>query len=170
MTMELVYTPTREDLVDAVRVQLRYGSFRWMRWVLPFAACLAFLAVALMLTGPGGAETGPVALMVSLGLFAAVLRPLMPRLAARVTYPMIERQGEHRASVGEEGVRWVTRDSEVTGRWQLMARYVETPTQFVLLSADKGAAGVAALPKRGLAGPADVDRLRAVLDRNIARM
>ncbi|MFE7581262.1 YcxB family protein [Streptomyces gardneri] len=168
--MELVYTPTREDLVDAVRVQLRYGLFRWLRWVLPAAAVLAFLTVGLMLTGPGGAETGPLALMTSLGLVAAVLGPAMPRLVARLMFPMIERQGEHRASVDETGVRWVTGQSEVVGRWQLMARYAETPTQFVLLSADKSGAGVGALPKRAFADPADVERLRTLLDRNAARV
>ncbi|WP_128643430.1 YcxB family protein [Streptomyces sp. SS] len=168
--MELVYTPTREDLADAVRVQMRHGSFRRLRWLLPSVAVLAFLVVVLMLTGPGGAEPGRVALMASLGLLAAVLGPVLPRLVARQMFPMVERQGEHRASVDEQGVRWVTRESEVVGRWQLMARYAETSTQFVLLSADKGGVGMAALPKRALADAGDVDRLREVLDRNATRM
>ncbi|MFF6774485.1 YcxB family protein [Streptomyces sp. NPDC012637] len=168
--MELVYTPTREDLVDAVRVQMRHGSFRTLRWLMPTTAVLAFLVVAFLLSGPGEPNTGGAILMGALGLLAAVLGPLALRLTARQMYAVIERQGEHRARVDEDGVRWETRDSEVVARWQLTPRYFETPTQFVLLSADKGGAGVAALPKRGLADPADVDRLRALLDRNLTRM
>ncbi|MEU8619822.1 YcxB family protein [Streptomyces sp. NPDC048623] len=170
MTMELVYTPTREDVADAVRVQLRYGSFRVLRWLMPVAAVLAFVAVALLLTGPGEPDVGGAVLMGSLGLLTVVLRPLAARLTARQMYAMIARQGEHRARVDEDGIRWTTRDSEVTARWQLTPRYAETSTQFVLFSGDKGRAGIAALPKRGLTDPGDVDRLRTVLDRNITRL
>ncbi|MCX2179746.1 hypothetical protein KV205_04255 [Streptomyces sp. SKN60] len=170
MTMELVYTPTREDITDAVRVQLRHGSFRVLRWLAPAAGVLAFVAVALLLTGPGEPDVGGAVLMGSLGLLVVVLGPLAVRLSARQVYAMISRQGEYRVVVGEDEIRWTTRDSEVVGRWQLTPRYAETPTQFVLFSGDKGRVGVAALPKRGLADPADVDRLRTLLDRNITRL
>lgn len=170
MAMELVYTPTREDLTDAVRMQIGYGPFRVLRWLIPVGAVLAFLAAALLLTGPGEPDVGGAVLLGGLGLLVLVLKPLAVRLTARQVFAMVERQGEHRATVDEDGVRWVTRDSEVTARWQLTPRYAETPTQFVLFSGDKGRAGLAALPKRGLADPADVDRLRALLDRNITRM
>ncbi|MFF5972085.1 YcxB family protein [Streptomyces sp. NPDC012769] len=168
--MELVYTPTREDIVDAVRVQLRHGSFRLLRWLMPLAAGLAFLATALLLTGPAEPDVGGAILLGGLGLLVVVLKPLTVRLTARQVYAMVERQGEHRASLDEDGVRWVTGVLETTARWQMTPRYFETPTQFVLLSGDKGRAGIAALPKRGLADPADVDRLRELLDRNITRM
>ncbi|MER7515722.1 YcxB family protein [Streptomyces sp. NPDC126499] len=168
--MELVYTPTREDLVDAVRVQMRYGPFRVLRRLIPVAAVLAFLAAALLLTGPREPDVGGAVLLAGLGLLVVVLMPLAVRLTARQVYAMVARQGEHRASVDEDGVRWVTGISETAARWQLTPRYIETPTQFVLLSGDKGGAGVAALPKRGLADPADVERLRALLDRHLTRM
>lgn len=169
-TVELVYVPTRADVVDAVRVQLRHGMFRRLRWVLPLVAVLAFLVVALELFGPGEPNRARVALMVGLGTLVAVLGPLTPRLAARQMFAMVERQGEFRARVDEQGVSWTTRDAETANRWPMMPRYVETPTQFVLLSADKARAGVAALPKRGLADPVDVDRLRDLLDRTITRL
>ncbi|MFI1809715.1 hypothetical protein ACH414_05155 [Streptomyces sp. NPDC020422] len=68
------------------------------------------------------------------------------------------------------GARRTTRDGEVVGRWSLMSRYTETPTPFVLLSADNGRVGVATLPERGLADPADADRLRTLPGRNITRL
>ncbi|MER6841794.1 hypothetical protein [Streptomyces platensis] len=40
---------------------------------------------------------------------------------------------------------------------------------FVLLSADRTAAGVIVLPKRGVADPENVERLRAILDRHLVR-
>ncbi|MFD3942478.1 YcxB family protein [Streptomyces sp. NPDC058579] len=168
--MDLVYVPTRADVVDAVRVQLRHGMLRWLRWVLPPAAVLAFLVAGVELFGPGEPDRVFVALMTGLGVFVAVLGPLTPRLAARQVYGMVERQGEFRARVDEQGVSWTTRDTETANRWPMLPRYVETPTQFVLLTADKARAGVAALPKRGLADPADVDRLRELLDRSITRL
>ncbi|MEV5970849.1 YcxB family protein [Streptomyces sp. NPDC051921] len=168
--MELVYTPTRADIADAVRVQTRHGSFRLLRWLLPVAAALAFLAVALLLTGPGEPDTGGAVLMGALGLLSAVLVPLSRLLTTRQLYAMIARQGEHRARVDEAGVRWTSQDCEVVAGWQLTPRYAETPTQFVLFSGDKGRVGLAALPKRALADAADVDRLRALLDRNIDRI
>ncbi|WP_320777896.1 hypothetical protein [Streptomyces sp. CRN 30] len=47
--------------------------------------------------------------------------------------------------------------------------YLETPGLFVLLGGDR-AAGVAVLPKRGARDTADVDRLRAILNRNLKRL
>ncbi|MFG2328533.1 YcxB family protein [Streptomyces sp. NPDC048604] len=171
MTMELVYTPTCEDCADAVRVQMRHGSFKWLRRVLPVATVLAGLVVLLELFGPGEeTDLGFVVLMAGLGLLTALLPWLTVRLSARQVYGLVGRQGEFRARVDEDGVRWTTRDSEVASRWQMIPRYAETATQFVLLSADKAGVGVAALPKRGFADPGDVDRLRELLDRTITRL
>ncbi|MFF1505911.1 YcxB family protein [Streptomyces sp. NPDC058326] len=168
--MELLYTPTRADVADAVRVQMRHGLFRWLPRALWLVAALTALVAALELFGPGDPEAWPVLRMVGIALVLVVLGPLVRWGTARLMYAMIGRQGEHRALVDEDGVRWTTRDSEVVHRWQLLSRYAETPTQFVLLTADKSGVGVAALPKRGLVDPAGVDRLREVLDRNLTRM
>lgn len=168
--MELVYTPTRDDVVDAVRVQMRFGTFRRARVLMRITTGLAAVALAVLFLAPGTPAVGGVFFLAVLGLMSLVLVPLMPRLTARQLFPMVERQGEQQARVEEDGVRWTTRDSEVVGRWGLMSRYAETSTQFVLLSADKGRVGVAFLPKRGLADAADLDRLRELLDRNITRI
>ncbi|MDV5145558.1 YcxB family protein [Streptomyces sp. SBC-4] len=69
----------------------------------------------------------------------------------------------------EDGGRWTCQDAETTIRWALLPRYVETPRLFVLLTAKQSGTGFAYLPKRGLADPADADRLRAILDRNITK-
>jgi hypothetical protein len=168
--MELVYTPTRADVADAVRVRMKHSWFRWLLRVLRLVAVLAALVLVLELFGPGDPKPAGAVRMAGFVLLLLVLGPLARWVTARQMYALIGSQGEHRARVDEDGVRWTTRDSEVVHRWQLLARYVETPTQFVLLSADKGGVGVAALPKRGFADPAEVDRLRHVLDRNITRL
>ncbi|MEU2744475.1 YcxB family protein [Streptomyces sp. NPDC007095] len=65
--------------------------------------------------------------------------------------------------------RFTTAHSSASLDWHLYSRYVETPELFVLLSADKSAVGFVVLPKRAVADPEDVDRLRAVLDRRLVR-
>ncbi|MFF7774622.1 YcxB family protein [Streptomyces tanashiensis] len=168
--MELVYTPTRADVTDAVRVQMKHSWFRWLRRALWLVAALTVLVVLLELFGPGDPKPGAIVRMVGLVLLLLALGPLARWIIVRQMYALIGRQGEFRARVDEDGVRWTTRDSEVVHRWQLLPLYAETPTQFVLLSADKGGVGVAALPKRGFADPAGADRLREVLDRNATRI
>ncbi|MFH8620750.1 YcxB family protein [Streptomyces vietnamensis] len=168
--MELVYTPTRADVSDAVRVQMKHGWVRWLLRALRLVAALAALVLLLELFGPGGPKPGGAVRMAGFVLLLLSLGPAMRWLSTRQMYALIGRQGEFRARVDEDSVRWTTRDSEIVQRWQLLNRYAETPTQFVLLSADKGGVGVGALPKRGFADPADVDRLREVLDRNLTRL
>ncbi|MGW5420438.1 YcxB family protein [Streptomyces sp. NPDC003943] len=168
--MELVYTPTRADVHEAIRARRRTTpSGRRMRWLTPLTLGLVALAIVLKLISPEP-DTRGIVLMVWLGLTAAVVPALVPWLSARQMFPMLERQGEFRARVDDEGVRFTSRDSEVVNRWQMLSRYVETPTLFVLLSADKGGVGFAALPKRALEGPGDVDRLRAFLDARLTRV
>ncbi|MFJ9826208.1 YcxB family protein [Streptomyces sp. NPDC101160] len=168
--MELVYTPTRADVLDAIRVRMRTRpSGRRLRWLMPLTAVLAALVIVLKVTRPEP-DAGGIVLMVWLGLTAALMPTLVPRLTARQMWPILERQGEFRARVDDEGVRYTTRDTEVVNRWQMLTRYVETPTQFVLLTADKPGVGFATLPKRALTGPGDVDRLRAFLDARTARI
>ncbi|MBT2439324.1 YcxB family protein [Streptomyces sp. ISL-36] len=172
-SVELAYVPTLADATEAVRVRVRHSpAGRRMRW-LPAAAVLAFLVVALELFGPGEPDPVRVVLMAGLGVLALVMGPLAPRLMARGVHRMVEPQGEFRAVVDDDGVRWTARDSETTSRWQMLPQYVETPTLFVLLTPDKFGVGVAFLPKRAVSGPDGVDavdRLRAILDRHTTRL
>ncbi|MEV0185871.1 hypothetical protein AB0I54_42390 [Streptomyces sp. NPDC050625] len=59
--------------------------------------------------------------------------------------------------------------SELT-RWARMARYAQTPGSFVLLGAGSYTPASILLPKRGAPTPADVERLRSILDRNLERL
>ncbi|MEU9864039.1 YcxB family protein [Streptomyces sp. NPDC047971] len=166
--VELVYVPTRAEVTEAVRVRMRHSpTGRRLRWLLPGTGVLAFLIVAWELAGPGEPELSKVFLFGGLGAFVLVLGPLVPRLTGRQMYGLVEPQGEVRAVVDDDGVTWTTGVSETTSRWAMLPLYVETPSLFVLLSADKAGVGVAALPKRGVASPADLERLRAVLERRV---
>ncbi|MFB7372104.1 YcxB family protein [Streptomyces sp. NPDC056222] len=169
--VELVYVPTKAEVTEAIRVRLRNSpSGRRMRWLLPVTGVVAFLVVLLELTGPGEPQLSLVVLMGGLGILALVMGPLVPRLMGHQMYRLIEPQGEFRAVVDDDGVTWTARDSETRSRWAMLPLYVETPSLFVLLTADKAGVGVAALSKQGASAPGDVDRLRTILDRHAKRV
>jgi len=87
----------------------------------------------------------------------------------RHLHRLAERQGDISGTVDDTGFRLTTAHSSASLDWHLYPRYAETPELFVLLSADKSAVGFVVLPKRAVADPEEVDRLRAVLDRRLAR-
>jgi hypothetical protein len=72
--------------------------------------------------------------------------------------------------VTEGGVTVATDNSTASVNWAAQPRYRETARVFVLLSDDKNATGFTMLPKSSLTDPADVDRLRAILDRHLSRV
>ncbi|MDV9188168.1 YcxB family protein [Streptomyces sp. SR27] len=163
----LAYSPDLGDVKEAVRVRLRATVWwRLLRWTAWGGGVLAFLVAGLALLPPSP-EPGTTALLLALGLLAVGCAEAQPWLTARIVFRLIRSQGDATAVVGEDGARWTSRDTETTIRWGLLPRYVETPRLFVLLTAQQSGTGFAYLPKRGLAGPADADRLRAILDRNI---
>ncbi|MFE4307425.1 YcxB family protein [Streptomyces sp. NPDC056891] len=169
--LELVYPPVLADVSEAVRVRLR--ATRWwpvLRWAARGACALAFGVAALALSVPREPETGTAVEMTLLGLVAVAAAELVPWGTARSLFLAIRSQGEAKAVVDEDGGRWITRDTDVMIRWAMLPRYVETPRLFVLLTARRTGTGFAYLPKSGLADPAGIDRLRAVLDRNSARV
>ncbi|GLX38207.1 hypothetical protein Sros01_42800 [Streptomyces roseochromogenus] len=55
-------------------------------------------------------------------------------------------------------------------QWSALGHYAETPAHFAVFSGDRQAIQVMVLPRRGLADPADADRLRAILDRHLTRV
>ncbi|MFC9700510.1 YcxB family protein [Streptomyces sp. NPDC056943] len=167
--IELAYPAAFEDVREAVRVRLR-ATFWWrlLRWTAWGGGVLAFLVAGLALLPPSP-EPETTALMVVLGLVAVGCAESLPWLTAQSLFRLIRAQGDATAVVDEDGGRWTSRDTETTIRWALLPRYVETPRMFVLLTAKQSGTGFAYLPKHGLADPADADRLRAVLDRNITR-
>ncbi|MDX2558759.1 YcxB family protein [Streptomyces sp. TX20-6-3] len=167
--LALVYPPVFADVSEAVRVRLR--ATRWwavLRWAARGACVLALAVAALVLFVAREPDTGTAVEMTLLGLVAVTAAELVPWATARSLFRMIRSQGEAKAVVDEDGGRWTTRDTDVTIRWAMLPRYVETPRLFVLLTARRTGTGFAYLPKSGLADPAAVDRLRTVLDRNSA--
>ncbi|MFE5792460.1 YcxB family protein [Streptomyces sp. NPDC056503] len=169
--VELAYTAVFADVHEAVRVSL--GATRWwraLRWVAYGAAVLALLIAALELLLPGEPDTGTVAEMAGLGVAAVAVLHLMSRAVAWAFFRAVRAQGEVRAVVDAEGGRWSARDTQQTIRWAMLPRYVETDRLFVLLTPRQAGSGFAYLPRHGLAGPADADRLRALLDRHSSRV
>ncbi|MFD0009196.1 YcxB family protein [Streptomyces sp. NPDC127178] len=83
---------------------------------------------------------------------------------------MVAPQGEFRAVVDDTGVRVTSRDSETIHRWPMITRYAETDALYVLMTPDKYSVGIVVLPKRGAPEPADVDRLRVILDQHATRV
>ncbi|MFF4866337.1 YcxB family protein [Streptomyces sp. NPDC001231] len=164
--VELTYRPTVADIAAALRARVRNSSAgRFRRRVLVYI--LAVMVVgALLSTADAGRHDTPWRLYSALGVFVAVMTAV-PWLQARQVHRLSERQGDVRAAVDDAGIRLTTAHSSATLDWHLYPRYVETSGLFVLLSADRTAVGVVALPKRGVAHPENVERLRAILDRNL---
>ncbi|MEW1694969.1 YcxB family protein [Streptomyces sp. NPDC091278] len=168
--LELVYPPLYEDVSEAVRIRLRAAP--WWRALRRTArgACALALVIAALALLPPEPEPRTAVLFAGLGLVAVLAAELIPVTTARSVFRAVRGQGEGRALVDESGGRWITRDTDTVIRWPMLPRYVETPRLFVLLTARGASTGFAYLPKSGLAGPADADRLRALLDRHLTRV
>ncbi|MFE0255211.1 YcxB family protein [Streptomyces sp. NPDC059010] len=164
--VELEYKPTVQDLAQALRVRLRASrAGRMRRWLPGALAVLAALQLALMTARDDGSVTSVLWMLIAAGLMAAT-----PWLQARQLHRLAERQGTFRAVVADTGVSVVTDNANMTIGWAALPRYAETSQVFVLLSGDNKAVGITVLPKRGIQDPADADRLRELLDRNLTRV
>ncbi|MFJ2777052.1 YcxB family protein [Kitasatospora sp. NPDC087315] len=163
--LELSYRPTAEDFREALTARAKISATgRRTRWLLTVAAVCAVVGSVLSVTsGEGVSSSLVVMLLVTLLLLA------LPWLQARQFHRLTEGKGEYRAVVDDSGVTVSTEQSSSTLTWQAAPRFVETPRLFVLLSGDRNASCLTLLPKRGIAEGADVDRLRAVLERHLSR-
>lgn len=166
--VELAYRPTVGELASALRARARHtGAGRFQRRALVWT--LAFSAVGALLSTAGSGRHGtPWHLYAGLAAFAA-FTTAVPWLQARRLHRLVERQGDICGTVDDTGIRLTTEHSSAGHDWPLYSRYVETSELFVLLSSDKSAVGFAVLPKRAVADPKEVGRLRAVLDRRLVR-
>ncbi|MET7377640.1 YcxB family protein [Streptomyces sp. NPDC005526] len=164
--VELVYQPTVEDYASALRARRRASRAGGMqRWLPGGLLVCAGLQAALMIAGGDGSVT-----FIVYALVAAVLVWLTPWLQARQVHKLSQRQGTFRVTVTETGLALSTDNTTASVNWVAQPRYAETREVFVLLSADKNAVGFTMLPKRGLTDPAEADRLREILDRNLTRV
>ena len=102
-------------------------------------------------------------------VLCGVLLTVSPWLQGSQLYRFAARQGNWRATVADSGLVLTTDNSSLTVNWHMQSRFLETTDLFVLLSGDKNATGLTVLPKRGAQYPANVEQLRAILDRNLPR-
>ncbi len=91
------------------------------------------------------------------------------RSMARQMYSVVEKYGECRTVADERGAATTGETMSYTMDWTLFPQYTETPELFVLIGGTRAVA-IGVLPKRGAQHPADIDRLRAILDRNLRRV
>ncbi|THA50862.1 hypothetical protein [Streptomyces sp. A1136] len=168
-TVEFVYRTTTADIAEVLRARrARTTSGRRSRWVIPTVGTMTVL-LAVLLFRQGGHLPAAVGLLAG-GVTLWVLTLLGPRLNARAFGALLEKAGETRAVIDDRGVHLVAATCDTHVRWVAQPTYVETEGVFALLSDTKGAVAFTVLPKRGAQDPADIDRLRAILDRNLRRI
>jgi hypothetical protein len=166
-SVELVYRATAGEFREALRASENASAAgRWGRRLLVASAVLGVLVGAVPVALGGSADP-----KVPVMLGAAVLGlVVLPWLRARHLQRCAAARGEYRTVVDGWGVTVTTEQGSDLARWARMARYAETPGSFVLLGAGSYAPASILLPKRGAPTPADVDRLRSILDRNLERL
>ncbi|AZQ36305.1 hypothetical protein EJ357_24985 [Streptomyces cyaneochromogenes] len=165
--VEFVYRPTAADYEEALRARARRSpSGRAQALVAPLTAAIAVTVFALL--EDAGLIVWSISLVLTVPLaFWATLRGL--RTMARRMFSMVEPYGRCRTVADDRGAVSTGERASFSMDWTVSRAYLETPGLFVLLSGDH-ATGVAVLPKRGAQHPADVDRLREILDRNLKRV
>jgi hypothetical protein len=166
-----MYLPVLADAVGAIRARAKATpSGRLQNGILLACGLLMLGALALNLFGPKGPSLGGTVFCVAALAFFLGLYLLVPGLQGQQVHRMYATQGEFRVVVDNDGVRQFSRDLDMTYRWPALPRYTETDELFVLLTGDRHGVGMAILPKRGTTSPADIDRLRTILDGNITRL
>jgi hypothetical protein len=94
----------------------------------------------------------------------------LPRTQARQFHRLAQRRGEFRVTVTDAGVSVVSDDASTSLKWTVQPRYRETADGFYMFSPEKNALNFTVLPKRAVRDPADVDRLRTILDAHLSRV
>ncbi|WP_051833419.1 YcxB family protein [Streptomyces sp. NRRL S-646] len=164
--VELVYQPVAGDFSGALRERRRFNrAGKIQKWA------VGFVAVAFVIEIAGALAGGHIDwfLLIWLPLLAGLLL-LMPQLQARTVVKIAARNGTYRATVTDAGLTMATDNSTTSVNWAAQPRYRETKDAFFTFSDDKNATCFTVLPKRGLQNPADADRLREILDRNLTRV
>ncbi|QES50247.1 hypothetical protein DEJ50_22895 [Streptomyces venezuelae] len=163
------YRPTADDYRTAL------GAWFSRTWpgrramVLPAVMSVAGVVVYGLVRG---FDPGIGGIVTAVVLITAVVGAVRARSRiARESFAAMEPHGDSRTVLGETGIVITGGGPDRTVfDWPGSggpAWYHETPGLFVL-TADKGRTFLA-LPKRGAADPADVDRVRELLDRNLKR-
>ncbi|MBT2449095.1 YcxB family protein [Streptomyces sp. ISL-43] len=161
------YRPTLDDLRGAVRARARRtGAGRAETVLLPLMTTLLVVAFGLF------RGFLPIVVVISavVGLGAGLIGVVRGRRGmARRLHSVMAQYGQCRTVVDERGAATTGESMSYTTDWKLFTDYVETPELFVLVGGPR-ASCLAALPKRGAQEPADIDRTRAILDRNLRKL
>ncbi|MFD9368271.1 hypothetical protein ACFWA6_11275 [Streptomyces sp. NPDC060020] len=167
-----VYEPTQDDYTKAVR-RFTFGTWPGIRGQIGLAAVtlgLSWLLPTLKRFSPAWTAF----VMACAVLTALVTLPRVLARVAREQYADMEEYGACRTVVLEDRLTTtgagVDGGAELSGdiEWRLFPWYFETDEFFAVKT--KNTRGVFVLPKRGAQDPADVDRVRALLDRNLRRI
>ncbi len=161
-TVELVYRPTRADVLAGVRLRERRRRLHLVRW--GFTGLFGYGAV-LVVTASGSSP-----LSFATAVFCAAWIWAIPHLQAHHALRAISWQGDYRTSVSETGLAAETAHATLVQRWSAFRGYRETRDHVVLLGRDPNILLVGVLPKRGLRSPQDAERLRDLLSRHLPRV
>jgi YcxB-like protein len=110
---------------------------------------------------------------IALAVFAVLVgfpRLLYRRISRRLVRDNPGLHGPAALTVTRDGVHTRAATTESRVGWSRYQRYVETAESFVLLASDRPGAALQILPKRALAAPAEIGRLRALLDHHLQRV
>ncbi|MFE5810939.1 hypothetical protein [Streptomyces sp. NPDC056491] len=163
----LVYRLTLADLRGAARIRARRTAAGRLEALLILLLPPAVMVGLGVFRGSDPAAT-TISTVITTGI-AVVALGWARRSTVRQAYAAAERYGQCRTVVDELGAATTGEIEAVTVDWTGFPAYAETPELFVLFGGRRESA-VQVLPKRGVRAPADVGRLRAVLERNLRRI
>ncbi|MFF8727469.1 YcxB family protein [Streptomyces sp. NPDC015171] len=162
----LEYEQQQGDLAEAIALIVRKRK-SGLVFRPPVIITLGLLGVALLAleAGTGDLDVYPFGIVLY-----AVLLYFWPRLAGRQMMKAVAHQGPLRVTVDEEGVRTAGAKGDARMLWSNFGSYAEGDRVFVLRSPDRAGSCANVLVKRGAGDPADIDRLRALLDSRLPRV
>ncbi|MFD8739630.1 YcxB family protein [Streptomyces sp. NPDC059618] len=165
--MEFIYRPTAEDFEQALRARARRSPAGRAQALM--APMIAIIAVCVFSTlHHASVPVWFISLLLSVAATSwGVVRGM--RTMARRMVSVVGAYGQCHTVADDRGMVITGERASHTTEWTVHREYLETSGLFVLLSGDR-ASGVAVLPKRGAQDPADVDRLRTILDQNLKRL
>lgn len=164
--LTLEYELQREDFLDGVKAVMRkFRMLSFISWPVYLTLCgmVAALLIALQIVSHSVNIYGVIVPVL------AALQPFSPRLYARMCLKAKKYRGQMRMTADEQGFLVEGAHARTQDGWTKYGSYAETPRVFVLRSPDRSERGFMVVPKRGARRPADLDRLRAILDRHLAR-
>jgi hypothetical protein len=156
--VELVYRPTRGDILAGIRVRDRIRKLALLRGAV--VVLFALFGLRLIVTGAGLGQ-------ILLQWLVVLLVWSIPHVQANHVLRTVEWHGEFRATVTDDGISVTTDHCTLTQRWSLFRGYRGTRDHLVLLSRDPNILCLEVLPKSGLRAPEDAIRLQALLDRHL---